>query len=306
MDGAARRHSFGLRSRFGRERCFAVGGGFGSWYYCCDEAFYGPGGNSACWSGEFTFEACCNDHTDSATRELLARVPEPCSIAREGCSTLDDLSRRVCDGAAEGGCRDSQDLDYYRWYAGLLAPLRDAALVLEMGVRYGTGLAVWAAYFPRGLAVGVDVDLAPYWFNAATLRRRGLLRGNNCIALQADQTSPALLDSLAKVERERARGPLRFDLMVDDALHQSWAIVRAFEMLFPTHFLAPGGYYVVEDLFGSGYRYGGPDRQRRAVQYFSNLSSALLLGQRLPAALDGLVAEVTFLRHRVAVRRTGP
>lgn len=109
--------------------------------------------------------------------------------------------------------------------------------LLEIGVggyeekdQGGESLAMWRAYFRRGLIYGLDVH------NKSSLDRPRI------VTIQGDQGNAEHLSSIAA-----AIGPL--DIVIDDGSHFSDHVLTSFTVLFPL--LADGGVYVVEDLHTS-------------------------------------------------------
>lgn len=114
-------------------------------------------------------------------------------------------------------------------YESYLAPLRDQAIrLLEIGVWEGASLAMWSRAFPRGLVVGVDLDLS---------RVKKPIPPNVAL-LQGSQDDRAFLQHVA------LHGP--FDVVIDDGSHLPAHQRASFDALWPH--VVPGGLYIVEDL----------------------------------------------------------
>jgi cephalosporin hydroxylase len=114
-------------------------------------------------------------------------------------------------------------------YQARFAHLRERPVaLLEIGVARGGSLRFWADYFraPGTRIVGVDITLpeAP-------------LPGN-VVLRRCDQMDAAGLSTIAG-----EHGP--FDVIIDDASHQTAETQHCFDVLWPH--VAVGGYYVVED-----------------------------------------------------------
>ncbi len=121
---------------------------------------------------------------------------------------------------------------YLAEYERLFGPTRNAPLrLLEIGVRNGASMFLWASYFPNATVVGLDIDKKPEKF--PTDRRIHFIRGS--------QDDPDTLDRCVSV----AGG--QFDIIVDDASHIGRLSAASFAHLFP-HALKPGGFYVIEDI----------------------------------------------------------
>jgi hypothetical protein len=100
--------------------------------------------------------------------------------------------------------------------------------LLELGVLHGNSLRMWAEYFDNASIFGVDID--PIAKNCETSRIKVI------IADQADPQLPSLLG-----------GPFR--VIVDDASHVNDLTLATFDALW--HLVAPGGFYVWEDMHAS-------------------------------------------------------
>lgn len=125
--------------------------------------------------------------------------------------------------------KSSQSHGYTAVYEPYLAPLRDRPIrLLEIGVWEGASLQMWSRAFPRGLVVGVDLDLS---------RVKRPLPANVAV-LQGSQDDRAFLAHVA------LHGP--FDVVIDDGSHQPAHQRASFDALWPH--VAPGGLYIVEDL----------------------------------------------------------
>jgi len=121
-----------------------------------------------------------------------------------------------------------EGVSYLDVYSHYFDPIRDRVTqVLELGVLRGQSLKMWRDYFPSAEVWGVDINptaVADYG------PRIHVVTGS-----QIDR------DALASA----APGQL-FDVVVDDGSHLVDHILQSFELLWPR--VAPGGYYVVEDL----------------------------------------------------------
>jgi glycosyltransferase involved in cell wall biosynthesis len=129
---------------------------------------------------------------------------------------------------------------YTRLYDAHIGYMRPTARkILEIGVLRGASLLLWKEAFPKAHIVGVDIkqrhDLL---FDSSTDKRITFLLGN-----QQDQTF--LKNSVI------AQGP--YDIIIDDASHRGDKMIKSFQLLWKS--LAPGGWYVLEDLYGH-YRKG--------------------------------------------------
>ena len=118
--------------------------------------------------------------------------------------------------------------DYLRHYEERFAPWRDTEInLLELGVGGGNSLYTWERYFSRATIIGIDIN-----------EHRGPDIGGRIITEVGSQDDPVFLDSICR------RYPP--SIIIDDGSHQAPHIIFSFRYLFPR--LAPGGWYVVEDL----------------------------------------------------------
>jgi hypothetical protein len=112
-------------------------------------------------------------------------------------------------------------------YLRLAAALGTAAVVCEVGVKFGESLVLWQHLFPHSPAIiGVDNDAGATWPDGT---RR----------IVAEQDAPDLRDLVA------LHAPGGCDLIIDDASHLGPLTAAALASLWPL--VRPGGYYVVED-----------------------------------------------------------
>ena len=128
---------------------------------------------------------------------------------------------------------------YLSAYEALLGHRRGEALwILEIGVQRGYGLMTYEDCFERAEVVGIDV--APM-----------------CVPSDFRRAELVVMDAYDAAARDRfftERGD--FDLIVDDASHQSARQIELLGALFAR--VRPGGYYVVEDVeCGFEPYYGG-------------------------------------------------
>lgn len=105
--------------------------------------------------------------------------------------------------------------------------------VLEIGVNYGCSLRMWRDFFPRAMVIGLDS-------NAGALFTEERIK---CYA--ADQgREDDLLRAMFDIHQDFPG--MDFDLIVDDGSHETAHQILTMKTLLP--FMAPAGYYVIEDL----------------------------------------------------------
>ena len=128
-------------------------------------------------------------------------------------------------------------------------------LASSMGVtgKPGASLRVWRDYFPSAQIVGADID-------ANILFSEDRITTYHC-----DQTKPESIKSMWD------RVPVeRFDLMIDDGLHEVEAGACLFENSF--HKLREGGLYIIEDVpVSSLFVYKDYFERKKIVFDFVNL-----------------------------------
>jgi hypothetical protein len=162
---------------------------------------------------------------------------------------------RLADLAEQyGSDKDAHYLDAYEDYfhARRSEPVR----ILELGVRTGSSLEMWADYFPNARIVGIDLSPRPDAVRASV----GFVQGS--------QDDPATL------ERARQFVGGQWDVIIDDCSHLGAETKQSFKLLFPH--LVPGGLYVIEDCGASfipDFRDQGPypsapdDKRFRSYDY---------------------------------------
>lgn len=106
--------------------------------------------------------------------------------------------------------------------------------ILEIGIKNGSSLFMWADYFPDALICGVDINP----FSSPS----GMIRTIQMDATDEDQIDFHFPD-------------VKFDLIIDDGSHMTADQQKTFDLLFYDH-LYEGGIYLLEDChtsFLSGY-----------------------------------------------------
>lgn len=142
------------------------------------------------------------------------------------------------DRFASGGDR-MEGHGYAEAYARWLGPLHERmgkhAVVVEVGVLRGTGLAIWCDLFDRVIGLDRDPDLMDW----EALREAGAFEHAEPEMYRFDQGE-------ATVEQVGAiLGGVRADVVIDDASHVDALTMRTLAAFRP--WLAPGALYFVED-----------------------------------------------------------
>lgn len=192
---------------------------------------------------------------------------DPADVAQTRIDDLDLL------GVLEGTDKSSSlswSWDYLRHYQSYFGLLRHAPItLLEIGVLGGSSLRMWRAWLSKAKIVGVDIDPAC---------RRYASEG---VEIEiGSQDDPGFLAELT-----RKYSPT---IIIDDGSHQAHHIIYTFERLFPA--LAPGGYYVVEDLafhFGELAAHWKGAGEVSVGEYFSRLARWCMARQSREADLWG-------------------
>ncbi len=140
-----------------------------------------------------------------------------------------------------GSDKDSRH-SYGSTYFALLNG-RSKPSILEIGVgsknKYpyagnppGGGLLTFRKYIPDALLIGADIDPDAI----------SILQGYGIVGFVVDQTSKSSLENLIN----ELKGHGKFDLIIDDGLHEPHANVMTILQLFDL--IKIGGHYVVEDV----------------------------------------------------------
>lgn len=119
---------------------------------------------------------------------------------------------------------------YIPIYEKLLEPFRSQPCdFMEIGLAAGLSLSMWREYLPQARIVGVDVHLN---FDPSPHNK-----GPGTRLIECDATKVNLLGQL---------GNVMFDVVIDDASHQSADQIKTFSLLQSR--MKPGGLYIIEDV----------------------------------------------------------
>lgn len=120
---------------------------------------------------------------------------------------------------------------YTSFYEKLFEPIRSNPInFLEIGIDQGGSLLAWQDYFSNATIYGIDIVIPDRIANQSTIK----------YAI-TDQSSPQqLLQTL-----ESWNNP-KFNVIIDDGSH--WVSHQRISMETLWKSVAPGGYYVIEDL----------------------------------------------------------
>lgn len=146
-------------------------------------------------------------------------------------------------------------------YARLFDPLRaNPVRLLQIGVRNGSSLEVWARYFERAVSItGCDIDpaCADLTFDDPRIH-----------VVIGDASSRAVARTICMPDK-------LLDIVIDDGSHRSGDMVRSFGLYFDQ--LRAGGLYIVEDLHSSDRESGGDSLLERtsAMAFFKQLADVV-------------------------------
>lgn len=119
---------------------------------------------------------------------------------------------------------------YIEVYETLLAPYRQNASFMEIGLAAGWSLAMWQEYFGEDARIlGADISII--------FDRSPFLSDPRVTIVQADATKPEFLNAI---------GERTFDVIIDDGSHMQTDQVATFNLLKPR--MRTGGLYIIEDI----------------------------------------------------------
>ncbi|MDE0031433.1 MAG: hypothetical protein OXU42_18790 [Deltaproteobacteria bacterium] len=115
----------------------------------------------------------------------------------------------------------------YAEYVGRYLGLHRQLTIVEIGILRGTGLATWSDLFPSSRVIGLDIDLSHARSNMPALKNMGAFGGSDPELYEFDQFAPdsGRLDTILKGDR--------VDICIDDAAHESGAIMQTLEHVMP-------------------------------------------------------------------------
>ena len=123
--------------------------------------------------------------------------------------------------------------NYLPRYAHVFDDIRmETKVFLEIGVQTDVSVKTWKDYFPNAKIYGLDIDPDCAKFSDDRIE-----------ILIGDQTDPDFLKQVIKTIGE----PI--DIIVDDGLHSTEAIMTSFKYLYPA--LGPYGIYAIEDIIAN-------------------------------------------------------
>ncbi len=111
--------------------------------------------------------------------------------------------------------------------------------VVEAGILYGTGLAIWCDLFPSSRCIGLDLSLSFFHEYKNQVRRRGGFPNGLPEVYEFDQFADNR-KMLADILGEKS-----IDIFIDDGCHADEAILNTFDCVKP--YLSEEFVYFVED-----------------------------------------------------------
>jgi hypothetical protein len=138
--------------------------------------------------------------------------------------TLDEI------GQANDCDRSQKWHAYFQRYEPYVAPLRETPVkMLEIGVLKGSGMRTWSEYFQHGTIYGIDIEAG--CLNNLPAR---------CIGVHGDTNNISFWTKWPEFD---------FDIIIDDGDHHASSQEFCFRKAWPR--VAPGGLYIIEDIFFS-------------------------------------------------------
>jgi tetratricopeptide (TPR) repeat protein len=205
-----------------------------------------------------------------------ARPDEP-EVQAESLDTL---------GVLAATDKSSVRWDYLRQYEELFRPWRDVAFnLIEIGVAGGNSIRTWGRFFTRATIVGIDID-----------ERALRIVADRVVIEIGSQADAAFLDGLCD------RYPPA--IVIDDGSHEAEHIMFTFRQMFPR--LAPGGWYVIEDLNITG---GMDQVPLTPHDYFSRTAQAIMHrrpGDHPEPAILEQIDRIDFAPGIVFIRKADP
>lgn len=147
---------------------------------------------------------------------------------------------------------ETQNHGYTETYYNLFSAKRyDFKNILELGIWFGSSHRMWKDYFPNADIYGVDNFYGPFKKmsddNPDFTKERVVEMVNGLIKELSDFGIKIILGNQEDENVvSSAIGDLRFDVIIDDGGHHAKQQQKSFKYLWD--FVAPGGYYIIEDL----------------------------------------------------------
>lgn len=167
-------------------------------------------------------------------------------------------------GVNHGTDQSSLGHDYLNVLEPFLEPIRDARIIVEVGVAGGASIRVWRDYFRRAVCI-YGIDHNP--------KSCDLSLGPNVRLLCGEASHAGFWDKFADCWLRGGEVIDKIDFFSDDGGHHSSQIISTFGYIWPL--IASGGVYCCQDLHASydpGYNRDGGTT---AVEFFAKLIDSL-------------------------------
>tara|TARA_Y100000310_G_C20486752_1_gene717229 strand:- start:17 stop:676 length:660 start_codon:yes stop_codon:yes gene_type:complete len=148
--------------------------------------------------------------------------------------------QEINTGYMKGGDRFSGHHNFQVPYASYFEPYigKENLVIVEVGILYGGGLAIWSELFPNSRIIGLDIDIQYTQQNLSNLESKGAIVSNIEI-YEMDQfvDNKVLMGEILKGDS--------IDIIIDDGYHEREPIIKTIESV--KDFLSEEFVYVVED-----------------------------------------------------------
>ena len=126
---------------------------------------------------------------------------------------------------------------YEKIYEPLWEPLKNKSInILEIGTWRGQGIQAFLDYFPKAKVYGIDI------FTRVKPEDYPVYKDKRVKYLQHDSLEPSVVGAIKK-----EFGNIKFDIILDDAMHVPRANKKTFENT--SQFLKKKGMYIIEDVW---------------------------------------------------------
>jgi len=135
-------------------------------------------------------------------------------------------------------CDKGSKHNYEKCYEQFFEPLKDKEInILEVGIYKGHSLKVFKDYFPNAQIYGIDI------FTRVNPNTISTLFNKNIHWAKCDSTDPSCASEITKSFGK----DIKFDIIIDDGLHEPEANALTLKNLWPL--LKSDGIYFVEDVW---------------------------------------------------------
>lgn len=117
------------------------------------------------------------------------------------------------------------------------AHLNQPKVILEFGILNGGSLKMWRDFYEPALVIGLDIEEKP--------------PVEGCLIFKRDAVDTDTVQMLTTFVKN-------FDVIIDDASHNTNDQIMAFEMWWP--YVNEGGRYIIEDIHASFFDHYNPNK----------------------------------------------